>query len=584
MSITENFSSCYDMLSSMYEEVDGEDFYSFIFPDNENEGDTYQDFSHPSALYLYRDPADVGTKRRLRRRVMYKDTWSDDYVTYVEANEMTLCSGLAYRGKVNKLDNAQNMNALIFDIDGVGFRELQLMFKRMQFGGTQIRSIPKPTFIVLSGNGIHLYYVFDEPVALYPNIKLQMKALKYDLTFRIWEYKATSQIKSIQYQSISQGFRMVGSINTKYGNVVTAFRVGDKVTLDYMNSYADKPENRVDIARSFRPSKVSRDVAAKLYPEWYQRVVVEGNKRPKKWDIAGKVNGNNPYALYDWWKRQIGQVTGGHRYFFLMCLVIYACKCDVSKKKLEADMQEMFEELKTISHENPFTQEDVSSAMECYSKDYYNFTIDDIELLSGVRIEKNKRNGRKQADHIRLMNFVRDEINHNTNWRDGNGRPSKQMIVYDWQRTHPEGRKIDCIRETGLSKPTVLKWWDTVPKQLKVSVEETSVEDLQAVSSGIVADCQKIAAERGISEEEAYEIYKQNPKNPVITTKKSFVEEKSQYQLQREAETLIFSESEYLSLPRSVRRKLKQLGDSLRVVPDADYEVEMMKKFLKNKK
>ena len=122
MSITENFSSCYDMLSSMYEEVDGEDFYSFIFPDNENEGDTYQDFSHPSALYLYRDPADVGTKRRLRRRVMYKDTWSDDYVTYVEANEMTLCSGLAYRGKVNKLDNAQNMNALIFDIDGVGFR------------------------------------------------------------------------------------------------------------------------------------------------------------------------------------------------------------------------------------------------------------------------------------------------------------------------------------------------------------------------------------------------------------------------------------------------------------------------------
>ena len=69
------------------------------------------------------------------------------------------------------------------------------------------------------------------------------------------------------------------------------------------------------------------------------------------------------------------------------------------------DMQEMFEELKTISHENPFTQEDVSSAMECYSKDYYNFTIDDIELLSGVRIEKNKRNGRKQADHIRLMNL-----------------------------------------------------------------------------------------------------------------------------------------------------------------------------------
>lgn len=28
------------------------------------------------------------------------------------------------------------------------------------------------------------------------------------------------------------------------------------------------------------------------------------------------------------------------------------------------------------------------------------------------------------------------------------------------EKENPEGRKIDCIRETGLSKPTVYKWWD----------------------------------------------------------------------------------------------------------------------------
>ena len=43
-----------------------------------------------------------------------------------------------------------------------------------------------PTFLVLSGNGLHLYYVFKEPIDLYPNIKVQLKSLKYDLTFRIW--------------------------------------------------------------------------------------------------------------------------------------------------------------------------------------------------------------------------------------------------------------------------------------------------------------------------------------------------------------------------------------------------------------
>ena len=30
------------------------------------------------------------------------------------------------------------------------------------------------------------------------------------------------------------------------------------------------------------------------------------NKRKKKWDIAGKVHGDDPYALYHWWLRQIG--------------------------------------------------------------------------------------------------------------------------------------------------------------------------------------------------------------------------------------------------------------------------------------
>lgn len=29
--------------------------------------------------------------------------------------------------------------------------------------------------------------------------------------------------------------------------------------------------------------------------------------------------------------------------------------------------------------------------------------------------------------------------------------------------TAPDGRKADCIRDTGLSKPTVYKWWDSEP-------------------------------------------------------------------------------------------------------------------------
>lgn len=40
-----------------------------------------------------------------------------------------------------------------------------------------------------------------------------------------------------------------------------------------------------------------------------------------------------------------------------------------------------------------------------------------------------------------------------------NGRPTAQDKVIKWKREHPNGKKADCIRETGLSKPTVYKWW-----------------------------------------------------------------------------------------------------------------------------
>lgn len=451
-----NYRECFNYLSSQYPQVDGFEFYREIFPNNENLGERHTDFSHPNALYLYRDVSDLEHKR-LKRRVMLNDTWKQDYDTYVKGNPMTLCSGLVYRRKSNKLENAQRMNALIFDLDGVGYSEIQNLFLR--FGGDpqRLRRLPMPTFLVLSGTGLHLYYVFQEPIDLYPNIKIQLKSLKYDLTFRIWDYKGTSQRKDIQYQSINQGFRMVGSINEKHNTELVAFRIGEHITLDYLNAYA-KPENQVDICKPFRPSKMTRSEAKEAYPEWYQRVVVEGKKQKKKWDISGKVHGGDPYALYHWWLRKIGEIKGGHRYFFLMCMAIYAYKCDVPKDKLISDMQTAFEDLQMIKHENVLTDDDVKSALEAYDKEYFNFTIADIEALTDVRIEKNKRNGRTREQHMEVMRAVQSVVN--PNWRKGNGRPSADSKVFEWRKLHPEGKPKECISATGLSKNTVYKWWN----------------------------------------------------------------------------------------------------------------------------
>ena len=44
-------------------------------------------------------------------------------------------------------------------------------------------------------------------------------------------------------------------------------------------------------------------------------------------------------------------------------------------------------------------------------------------------------------------------------FRNSEGRPSAEQQVRAWQEAHPGGKKADCIRDTGLSKPTVYKWW-----------------------------------------------------------------------------------------------------------------------------
>lgn len=71
-----------------YSHVVGYDFYLEIFPDCEQSGEMHTDYSHPNAVYLDYDPV----KGKLRRRLMLKDTWEDDYMEYVEENQMTLCS------------------------------------------------------------------------------------------------------------------------------------------------------------------------------------------------------------------------------------------------------------------------------------------------------------------------------------------------------------------------------------------------------------------------------------------------------------------------------------------------------------
>jgi hypothetical protein len=148
-----------------------------------------------------------------------------------------------------------------------------------------------------------------------------------------------------------------------------------------------------------------------------------------------------------------------------MTLATYAKKCGVSRKDLEKDAYGLIPFLNTKG--DKFTEDDVMHALEAFSDSYITYPIDTIVSRTGIPIEKNKRNWRKQDVHLQRARAVQTIDYPNGEWRNKDGRPkgsgTAAAKVYEWRQQHPDGRKIDCERETGLSRHTVLKWWDYVP-------------------------------------------------------------------------------------------------------------------------
>lgn len=393
-------------------------------------------------------------------RILFEDTF-EEVLAELQQADFAIVNGTTYFGRRNVQSHASKMYALPFDLDDVTDLTLENFLSGAINGG----AYPVPQYVALSGHGVHLYYVFENPIPLFPNIKLQLKELKYALTDKLWN-RYTSNEKKPQHQGINQGFRIIGG-KTKSDAVeerVRAFRINPHPTsLDHLCEFV--PEQfRVDESKLFKESKLTLEQAKKKYPKWYEKVVVNKEKTPTKWDIQGKVHGDNPYALYDWWKEQIKSGAAyGKRYFNIMCLAIYGVKCDVPFEKVQKDAYKLIPFMNSLNPQEPFTKHDVDVALECYDERYCTFPRKDISKISGIHIEPNKRNGRTQADHVKLMNFIRDELNGNKDWRNKDGRPAgtgtAEEKVLQWRKKNPQGKKAACIKETGLSKPTVYKWW-----------------------------------------------------------------------------------------------------------------------------
>ncbi len=452
-----------DWMSNVYPEISAADLYREIFPPDmlERKGDTSYHASNPIFSFKVRKDG----RAFFRNEIVFGDCF-DESLEKTRNDDLALCSMITYSGRSKSAKNAYKCHGFIIDLDGVGMLELDSFWGWVD----HLKRIPYPTYVANSGHGLHIYYLFQHPVPLYPQVAQHLQQLKRGLTLWVWNKETSNYpVKDRQFQGIYQSFRMVGS-HTKLGDgaekdkyPVRAWKTGRPVSISYLNSFVEAaykcPETPDYSSWDYADEgHYSLEECKKLYPDWYLRRII--NKEPAgQWKCSR--------GLYDWWLAKIqedGAAKDGNRYHCISMLYVFAVKCCLAKSLVDADAAELLAPFNELTHrpDNDFTEADIISASKFYDSKYVKFSREEISRRTGIRIDPARRNYRKQANHLLRARAVRDVLNEN--WRAGNGRPkgsgTKKEIIAKWRESHPDGKKIECERDTGLSRHTVLKWWD----------------------------------------------------------------------------------------------------------------------------
>ena len=205
-------------LEKFLEPVTPFEFYREIFPVGSFERKGHFEDAKGNGIAVTVPPKAAGIALEIKeegkaKRYTITDELSE--LSEVYDTDFTIMSPISYFGRQRCGKNARYLYALVFDLDGVGMPQLRDTLHQMNND-----ILPQATFVVNSGTGLHLYYVLQEPIPMYPYNQKCLKELKYSLTRQIWN-RYTSTIKEPQVQGI-------------YLSHMVIFRVVEKLSLNRM--------------------------------------------------------------------------------------------------------------------------------------------------------------------------------------------------------------------------------------------------------------------------------------------------------------------------------------------------------------
>jgi len=269
-----------------------------------------------------------------------------------------------YHGKTVK-----SVKAFVVDIDHVSPRVLK---KIVVYG---LKTLPKPTYIVNSGHGIHLVYALVK--------EAEIKGLRYSVNKLNTKIQGEWELfGEVDKHPITHSYRYPG-FATKINTVATVYECGSMYELTELFE--------------FFGVKVKVKKKAKA------------GKRKKK-DVL--IMPNAKRGFFEWALIRLFKsppIPGRrHNSFFAFGIISYKCKREVPKEEAVEAVDMIYDDMERRGLNVGFTRKEAHTAFE---KGYnqkavlarWSFLCD----LLGWEYRKNKRNGRTREEHLLYVQKIR---------------------------------------------------------------------------------------------------------------------------------------------------------------------------------
>lgn len=345
-----------------------------------------------------------------------------------ERNDLLLGGSTFFKQYISKA-TTRDVHALIVDMDNV-YSGTLLQIIQAGWADVNGQSWPIPTYIVNSGTGLHLYFVFDVPLPHYKRFEQGIDALYRTLAAQQtqgWPYLVR------QVQWYGQDFRIAGGCG-KNGWENTVFRVGTK----------------------WNPNELARALGLDIVFDMEAKPIKHAQRR--KFGRKGQGWHSHEGFYYHALNSVKNRTIEGNRYTSMCALAVIAWKCGIQYDILKQDLYSLLPLFNERGNSEVKPRE-VVSALKMYNDKAMMTPRTRLEDWQGWKYEGQKRNYRKQEIHLFLARNQKAALKM-LGEMSPEGRPSACSIVANWKKQHPDGRKIDCIKETGLAKSTVYKWWN----------------------------------------------------------------------------------------------------------------------------